>query len=154
MITDLEEETEDLDWFAIDRNGDIAHFASGGRGFLPPAVMSSEDDLRSLTSFFRFQLAENSDAVESPNLLSYVRLDSHAQRETYLADNITMARKGLYSFDCIIGPSRPAGYFIVARPTVPLNLRVLPPGMRSLLLKTIFNGTFRDTEIVNAGDLM
>src|SRR5262249_5104444 len=104
MITDVEEETQDFDWFSVDDNGEIAHFASGGRGFLPPSVKVSKSNLNRLAAFFRESLSANGIAIEAAGLSSHLHFESEAQRSTYLANYLRMGAKGLYSFDCVIGP--------------------------------------------------
>ena len=52
MISDIEEETRDIDWFCTDIDGEIGHFASGGRGFLPLSVKASQENLNRLVSIF------------------------------------------------------------------------------------------------------
>ena len=152
MITDIQEETQDIDWFSVDANGEIAHFASGGRGFLPPSVKASNEDLQYLTSYFRRDLSKNGDGVESLNLSSHMRFQSETQKTTYLADYSQMGAKGLYSFDCIVGPKRPTGYFVVARPSHPLRVEDLPHNVKEVLLKTRFLGTFSSSEVVQESE--
>lgn len=50
-ISDIEEECEDLDWYAVDESGYIGHFATGGRGFLPRSVKNSSENRLTLHSF-------------------------------------------------------------------------------------------------------
>ena len=37
-------ETLDIDWFASDKNKNIAHFASAGIGFIPETIVSSVEN--------------------------------------------------------------------------------------------------------------
>jgi hypothetical protein len=48
---------EDIDWFAIDRIGEIAWFTSGAHGNLPSSVRKSRNDLNTLRDFFEEDLA-------------------------------------------------------------------------------------------------
>jgi hypothetical protein len=148
VITDFEEETQDIDWFSVDASGEIAHFASGGRGFLPLTVRASKEDLQYLTSYFRKELARNGDGVESPHLVAHMRFESEEQKAAYLADYSQMGAKGLYSFDCMVGPKRPSGYFLVVEPSRPLRIEGFPSDIRQVLLRTRFLGTFSTSDVV------
>jgi hypothetical protein len=147
MISDLEEETIDLDWFSIDNNGEIGHFASGGQGFLPPSVKSSKSNLTRLAEFFRHSLSTNGAAIESQALLSHVQFNSRAQQARYLEDYSRMASKGLYSFNCIMDFNRPTSYFLVVKPSCPLKVDDLPDEIRQIL-QTRFAGEFCNSEFV------
>jgi hypothetical protein len=152
MITDIEEETQDIDWFSVDTNGEIAHFATGGRGFFPQSVKASRANMNRLVSYFRGTLPANGDGVQSRNLSSHMQFTSKAQLTTYLADYIRMGAKGLYSFDCIIDRKRPSSYFMVVRPSHPLTLNDLPGDVRQLLNLTRFDGRFCSSDMVHANE--
>ncbi len=47
-----EQLTSDIDWFAFDQNGELAHFASFSR-FLPKSVACSKENNKLLTNYFR-----------------------------------------------------------------------------------------------------
>ena len=36
----------DLDWYAVDRDGHLAHFTSGGSRLVPERVLASQEDLK------------------------------------------------------------------------------------------------------------
>jgi hypothetical protein len=148
MITDIEEETLDLDWFGMDDNGDIGHFASGGRGFLPPSVKASRTNLDRITAYFRQEALANGIARESANLALHEEFKSEPQKTRYLADFERMAAKGLYSFDCVVGQSRPSNYFLVATPSCALKVNELPNDIRKIIKMTCFAGEFRSSDVV------
>lgn len=152
MITDIEEETQDIDWFSVDANGEIAHFATGGRGFLPPSVKASRANLNHLATYFREHLTANGDGIESPNLSSHMQFTSEAQKATYLADYSRMGAKGLYSFDCVVGPKRPSSYFLAVKPSHPLTVDDLPDDIRQLLNVTRFDGKFCSSDMAQANE--
>ena len=77
LISELEEETQDIDWFCVDVAGEIAHFASGGRGFLPTSVSSSRVSLEILLQYFRESLAQSTVAIEAASLLSAPTVSIH-----------------------------------------------------------------------------
>lgn len=148
MITDIEEETLDLDWFSVDDNGELAHLASGGQGFLPPSVKASKTNLNIVTAYFRELIATNGRGIESPNLVSHIQFESNAQRATYLSAFLPMGAKGLHSFDCVLGSRRPNGYFVVARPSTPMTVDDVPDDIRQILNLTRFAGKFRSVDAV------
>jgi hypothetical protein len=152
MILDVEEETQDLDWFGVDDTGGIAHFASGGRGFLPPSVKASRLNLTRLTAFFRQHLSANGVGIESTSLSSHLQFTSEVQKAIYLADYSRMGAKGLYSFDCVVGPKRPSSYFVVIKPSRPLKVDDLPDDIRQILNITHYAGTFRTLDLVNENE--
>jgi hypothetical protein len=117
----------------MDHDGEVAHFASGGRGFLPSSVKASRENLARLTDFFRESLLANGESIISPNLSSHVQFKSEEERMRFLADYSKMAAKGLYSFDCEILPFRPTNYYLVAKPSHPLKEEKLPDEFRELL---------------------
>ncbi|WP_256573813.1 hypothetical protein [Pseudomonas sp. NFACC04-2] len=45
-------EVNDLDWFASFEDGTLAHFATGGRSFVPQAVRNSIADYEVVYDFF------------------------------------------------------------------------------------------------------
>jgi hypothetical protein len=137
VITDIEEETEDIDWFAADRAGSIAHFASGGRGFIPASIKASKEDLTTLQSFFRGLSDHFTLPVVSNIAESRFSFRDEAQRARYLEDFLRMAAKGLYSFDCVVEPIRASGYFLVATPTHHLNVFSLPIHIQSIIGRTV-----------------
>jgi hypothetical protein len=150
VITDIEEETLDLDWFSVDAEGAIAHFASGGRGFLPMSVKASKEDL-DLTAYFR-AAPKNGHAVASPRLSSQKQFESDAQKAKYLADYAQMGERGFFSFDCIVGPRRPTGYFLVVQPSLPLRLEDLPLRVREIMRRCAFERSFSISYLINESD--
>ena len=152
MITDIEQETQDIDWFSVDANGEIAHFATGGRGFLPLSVKASRLIVNRLATYFRETLPANGYGIESLNLNSHTQFTSEVQKRAYLADFSRMGAKGLYSFDCVVCSKRPSSYFMVIRPSHPLTVNELPTDIRQLLYVTRLNGKCCGLDMVRAED--
>ncbi|UZE18831.1 hypothetical protein LOY70_04340 [Pseudomonas sp. B21-054] len=118
-------EVNDLDWFASFEGGHLAHFATGGRGFVPQAVRSSIADYEAIYDFFS-SLDEKFDfEVIEENLPLF---NNDAQRNRYLQSFIHMAKKGLYSYDAGDG-----FYRLVVRPKEARSCSELPPIIRSVL---------------------
>ncbi|NBI81307.1 hypothetical protein D3Z48_04280 [Clostridiaceae bacterium] len=51
-FTDIELEYSDILWFAVDRNGYLAGFTSGGTLFVPEFVRKSKEEAELLETFF------------------------------------------------------------------------------------------------------
>jgi hypothetical protein len=156
-ISDLEQETLDLDWFGVDPSGAIARFATGGRGFFPDSVIASKEELMVLTDYFKYELCASCEAQISNNIDSQLkgRLPdkSSKSKQTYLRDYCNIAQKGLYSFDLIDRPVRPTGYFLVARPELPIRIANLPTEIQIILKKTRILVALRDIEVIEKNDV-
>lgn len=119
----LEKVGLDVDWFAVDPTGKIAHFASGG-GYVPKYV---EDDAKYDIVFDYFtSLLKINDVPEfNPNLSEYMKRSYPVFNE--------MAERGLFSFDklthTMVGPE----YFLYAYPKVCLHIDEIPPEVAAIL---------------------
>jgi hypothetical protein len=138
-VSELEEEIQDLDWFALDEEGTIGHFATGGCGALPRSIASSREDLQKVTLYFRNHTAIASPVV-SHSIDSYISLKDNESKARYLRDFLKMSSQGLFSFDCMRARKRPTGYFQVARPSVALYATALPLEIRQILERTVLEG--------------
>ncbi len=92
--------TTDFDWFGVDEEGLIGHFASAGFKRVPISVSENAEDLGLVSGYFK---------TEAPVRGSH-RLDEHLpglrpnwkgeQNESrYLESFVAMADRGLFSFD-------------------------------------------------------
>jgi hypothetical protein len=109
----------DIDWFFIDRWRRICHVASAG-GFIPELISENEE---SNEAFFKIvqQLPEKYDFILNPRIDEILTTSQNEfienPRETYLKSFISMARKGIYSFDkTVLGDFEDPYYHLVARP--------------------------------------
>ncbi|QDV29869.1 hypothetical protein Spb1_17880 [Planctopirus ephydatiae] len=134
-ISDIEEECEDLDWYAVDESGYIGHFATGGRGFLPRSVKNSSENRLTLHSFF----------VELPVSCAGIHNDAAGNNEFFLA----MSGRGLYSYDYSPGKGRNLGYSRNCIPTSPLKVEVCPEEIQAILKHTISYVLFSQAENVS-----
>ncbi|MDH6252956.1 hypothetical protein M2347_002683 [Chryseobacterium sp. H1D6B] len=135
MITEIEQQTLDVDWFLTDGKH-ISLMASGG-GQLPDSVAVSAENNEKLRIYFR-NLPEISDVIIDPELdnLLLKRLGSVAD-ERYLSDYVSMTKKGLYSFDKSISADfLDPGYHLVAKPVKPLTIYDLPQDISAILMLT------------------
>jgi hypothetical protein len=138
-VSELAQETLDLDWFALDAHGLVGHFAAGGMGVLPRSVATSAEDLKTVTDFFRKQVSPVTSPIVNPALGSYIELVDAESRVRYLQDYTDMASRGLFSFDFLQTRKRPGGYFQVAHPAKALNFLTLPEQIRDILQKTVLD---------------
>jgi len=126
-------EAFDFDWFALDRNNKILHFASGG-GALPKAVKESIDD-GSIGIYIQNLPELTSGVVISNELLNYRQL-MDKDLDSYLRDFARISRKGLFSFDkTFLGHPLDQRYHLVCRPAIKLLFQDIPIDLQDQLLK-------------------
>lgn len=116
-------DTIDLDWFAVDQNGNLAHFASGGSGFVPNDIKSSLTDV-GLFADYVFDLNETSDTILiSENIPNF---DSSEKADRYVETFLRMAAKGFYSYDVLELTGHDKGYSLIAKPKSPVVIDDIP----------------------------
>lgn len=138
----------DFDWFGVDEEGLIGHFTTAGFKHLPPSVASSAEDLKLVTDYFEsIAPVKGPHGVDNSSVAAALQRDWRGEENEgrYLRDFVSMADKGLFSFD-IESYLRPGvAYFRVAWPAVPLTLNDLPNDVRKIVSKTVLkNVRFRD----------
>jgi hypothetical protein len=130
----------DIDWYFLDWLGNIIHITSAG-GRLPNYIAERDKDNESLNAYFR-GLRMNFEVTRNPLLEEFVELeelgieeDGKLPLERYEEDFISMAKRGLYSYDkTILGNFDDTQYHLVAKPsTNPKLLDLLPINIRLLL---------------------
>lgn len=102
-------EVNDLDWFASYQGGLLAHFSTGGRGFVPDVVRKSISEYERIYDYFYFITDGVEVEVVESNLSVF---NSIVQRERYLRSFVDMARRGLFSHDV----NDDGGYRLIAKP--------------------------------------
>lgn len=107
--TEIELQCEDLLWFAVDMNGDIIAFTTGGAGCVPEFVASSKENTEALIKYFN-KLKTNSNDSDNE-----------------------FAAKGLFYFDVSYEDNYGDSYIKVATPSTPLNISNLPNNIQELL---------------------
>ena len=113
----------DLDWFAVDVDGHLAHFTSGGSRVVPAKVVASESDLERATVMLRAlpMIGKAKICFRAPGII-----------DTW----IDMAKRGLFSYDFI---SEDNNYFekghyrLIARPESPVRIESLDPLLQKAL---------------------
>lgn len=135
MITEIEQETLDIDWFLTD--GKYIRFMASGGGKLPDSVAKSSDNNKVLVSYFR-SLPEISDFIANPELDALlIERSGTGVNERYLEDYVLMTKKGLYSFDKTIPCNFLDPYYhLVASPIIPLIINDLPKDILEILMET------------------
>jgi hypothetical protein len=133
-ITDEEQNHTDFDWFCVDRDGSIGHFASAGFKSIPPSVSESAEDLQFLIDFFA-QLNARSEGHTVDALLP-----AEKRKERFLRSFTSMANRGLYSFDVESYLKPDSCYYRVAIPNAPIRFHELPEAVRSILGRTVLKG--------------
>lgn len=109
----------DIDWFAVDVEGKIAHFATGGAGFLPPETRA---DLQAADAAFDALFAAGettSTIIIEENLPDF---SSDHERSQYLASFENMAKRGYFSYDVADPSAQGSHYVLVAVPIKPALL--------------------------------
>lgn len=148
MITEIEQETMDMDWFFTD--GEYVGFMASGGGKLPDSVAESEEKRQILVHYFR-NLPEISEVEVSSKLDSIlIKISGSGANERYLEDYVLMTKKGLYSFDkSYPNQFTEPNYHLVAGPTNPLKLKELPQDILDILVKTQYSHKLMEVQEIN-----
>jgi hypothetical protein len=130
QISDIDQEVTDFDWYAVEANGYLVQFASGG-GPLPASVASSLEALQQLHAYF----------LALPIQATPVRLTQLAADivdvERYVKSFVNYAQRGLFSFDKTdLAHRNNMMYHLVAYPEAPLSLAELPTEIAALASRT------------------
>jgi hypothetical protein len=139
-ISDIDQETQDLEWFAIDACGSIGFFTTGGVGVLPATVAVSANDQQVVADFFWNTLIPSASANLSDGTQV---LQDQIQNDSTLGqfrDWLQMAARGLYGFDYQPARVRPTPtYNRVTVPTTPLRVELLPHHVQEILARTVLS---------------
>jgi hypothetical protein len=135
-ISSIDQEVTDFDWYAVDLNGYLVQFSSGG-GILPGSVAASSEAVAQLTHYFLILSTENTSAHLNPDLSVLV---PHARNENatalYAYRSVNYAKSGLFAFDKTDLTHQDNRYHLVASPAKPLTLAELPPAISALVSRT------------------
>lgn len=149
MLSDVDEEIWDIDWFGFDARGHVAHFASGGRGFLPTSVKAS----LTIGSMPSLEILHEMPVIGSYATSGSVPNGWKFRSETDLQQFFIVwgesAIRGLFGYDCLMLPHRPEGYFRVTIPSNPITVRDLPESLRPRVALGQFNGLFDNSPRVD-----
>ena len=116
----------DVEWYGVDRQGNVAVFCSGGTGNLPEFVCADAERAEELVRYFEKAPIMTSSMVPIPAS----DIAEQAAR--------SFAERGLYSFDADDGTGQDVAmcqtyYTKHASPQKPLNYEMLPEHIRELL---------------------
>jgi hypothetical protein len=152
-ISDIDQDITDFDWYAVDPNGYLVQFSSGG-GTLPSSVASSSEALAQLHHYFLTLSTETTTAHFNPNLPLIVPSlsNSHAYN-LYIQTYATSAKSGLFVFDKTDLAHYDNCYHLVAYPAKPLLLTELPPAIRALISRTRLPFAIAGIATLNANDI-
>ncbi len=152
--TEEMQETLDVDWFAIDRYGNVAHFASAG-GRLPESICESREDNETLITFFRSLPVTNSDLFLNDRIIKEKGLLTKEAEERYLKDFIFMSQRGLYSFDKkALGQFLDTDFQLIAKPLNPLNFNSLPVNVQNLVSKTKIENDLNEVDALDVAKIL
>ena len=134
MLTEIEQQGLDINWF-FTNNNEIAFVASAG-GKVPLSIAKSIENNNIILDYFK-NLPVISEVILNPRLDSIIPDFD----EEYLEDFIYFSKRGLLSFDkTVLNNFSDTTYHLVAKPTRTFKINALPSGIRDLLLKTFYNG--------------
>lgn len=119
-------ESNDLDWFSSYQDGAIAHFATGGNGYVPEKIRESIDNYEVVYDYF--------DSLESKSVIEIIESNlptfkNEESRFLYLRSFIKMAKKGIFSYDYRANE----GYKLISKPINRLNYNELPDSIKKVL---------------------
>src|SRR5258706_12470662 len=90
--------TSDWDWFAVDQEGSLGHFATACNRSLPASVRQDIETLEELATYFENAPETDGFTVRTEFEQSH-KFKSNADRTRQLAYFLGMASRGLYSYD-------------------------------------------------------
>jgi hypothetical protein len=118
----------DIEWYALDRQSRIAFLTTAGPGPIPLSVLSDRAEYTAVTEFF-------------PALPAKARAEIMVTDPRNFGDWVKAAERGLYAFDYERSGGRAEGYYMVARPNVPLGVDDLPGWVREWLERVRLENT-------------
>ncbi len=136
----------DLDWFAVDIDGHLAHVASAGTP-VAKSVAQSKAENEFVREFFRSLPATSTVPDADPEIANFVNIENDEQKSRYLSDFQSMGSRGLYSYDTPLSESNQL-LFRVYSPQAPLKLSDLPTKVAVILQRTSFPGRFADSPTI------
>jgi hypothetical protein len=138
-ISTSEQEERDFDWFAIDKDGCVGHFTTAGFKFLPVSVSISAEDLAVATDYFENRATVRGGHRISESLPSELgQWKGESNEKRYLTSFVSMADKGLYSYDIATYIRPGLAYFCVAIPDHVLRVDEVPMDIRTIIERTAF----------------
>ncbi len=138
VISKSEQKEMDFDWFGVDADGHVGHFTTAGFKYLPASVCESAEDLKLVTDYFTDEAPTRDGHKVDDDLVREVKEWKGEEHESkYLASFVSMADKGLYSYDIETYVRPGLAYFRVAIPLAPLKVNELPDDVRRIVQRTV-----------------
>lgn len=139
-FTEEQQRTLDIDWYAVDSAGELAHFTSAGSK-LPPSIAISEAENDLVCEYIGTLSSDSIAVVVSDQLEDIEHFSSEEERSRYLNYFTSIAGRGIYSFDkSNVGKYSDGNYHLVAIPTTPLKIDQVPLEIRSIIERTRIAG--------------
>ena len=150
-ISEIDQEVNDYDWFAIDSQGNIGHFASNG-GILPESIATSAEDLQLLVEYFKLSKVKTGFRL-APTFSYPPDIKSTEQKENFVSGFTSYSDCGLYSFDRYEPNYRRdlsrQNYIPISQPNKPISVNQLPETIQIVLSKVICNCNFHFAETID-----
>jgi len=132
VFSEIEQRTSDLDWYAVDLDGHIGQFLTGGR-LLPPRIAADKDTFELLSEYF-LSLPQEGEFAFCPDFEAHCR-EKHRDPDSAarMPFSQKMSCRGIFSYDA----NHDDDYFFrVSVPTTKiLLLEDLPIGVADVLSK-------------------
>lgn len=143
-ISELELQIEDLEWYAIDKNNNIAFFTSGGMGNVPEFICKSRENLNIVSNYFDSADTTFAEAeVVEGAFYNY-------PNEEFKKDCIYISGKGLFCYDVSDEDKHKNEYKLLCRPNNMLKLGDLPKEIQEIIKQYKLDElSFVDNEYVN-----
>ncbi len=117
-------EVNDLDWFAISRDGFVLHFSTGGKGPIPSCFKRSIDRYELALEFFSCLKGTS----EAEIVFGSTPVSFSGPQDNYFRSFCEMAKKGFFSYDF-----RVDCYELIAKPLIPLSVSDIPSDVRNIV---------------------
>ena len=131
-------ENFDVDWFSVNENKNVAHFAAGGCGFIPNAIKKSYSLVEAL-----FDYIDKLDDVSEVTIVkkNIPKLHSEKYINRYLYSFNKMASKGIYAYDVSDMNGINQAYSLIAFPKSPITYVDFPENLQRVLSLSLITGT-------------
>ncbi|MDD2231187.1 MAG: hypothetical protein PHY48_17525 [Candidatus Cloacimonetes bacterium] len=147
---------EDLDWYAIDKNNIIAHFASGVNGVVPKIYLDNPELSYSLHKYMYGVLECLPTSEWRVHQTAYIKagisLLNIKIRNRYRNSIASFASKGFVCFDSFCNTDSACGYFQVSCPAPLIKLDSMPQSSENLKIIRL-PLSFVKQKVVNAEEL-
>lgn len=142
IITEIDLEIEDIEWYGIDQDGRIGLFMSGGSKAVPLFIRESRENLDIVCDFF-----EELEITLSKQVL--INNNLKIPRKEFWDECKKMSQKGIYCFNISSDSEINNRYVAVCKPCIELNIVDLPLDIQNILVKyKMYNVNFYGNEFI------